>query len=107
MPYTDVTYPILAFSQRFDDRIDAVTDDSKYMGCAPVDQRLNHYIRSIRVGAALRRRLRRNISFRLRRLRGRGHARSGGEEASRGCDLEEITPVPLGKLATAHRDTPR
>jgi hypothetical protein len=35
MPYADIPYPILAFSQRFYDRIDAVADDAKYVGRAP------------------------------------------------------------------------
>jgi hypothetical protein len=102
MPHGDITYLVLPFSQRLDNRVDAVADDPEHVGRAPVYQRLHEDIRGVQVGAWRGRRLRRNRSFRFRALRRGGCSRSGSHETRRGGDLEEITAVPSGKFAAAH-----
>jgi hypothetical protein len=60
MPHGDIPYLVLPFSQRLDNRIDAVADNPEHVGRAPVDHRLHKDVRSVHVCAWRRRRLRRN-----------------------------------------------
>ena len=106
MPNCDIADPILALSQGFDDRIDAVADDPEHVGCAPVDQRLDQDVRGRHIGAGHRRRLLRDIGFRFRGLSGRRGAWGGGGQAGRGGDLEKIATIPAGGFVAAHRTCP-
>src|SRR6202012_1478565 len=57
VPDCDIANPILALSQGFDNRIDAVAHYSEHVGCAPVDEGLNQDIRGRYIPAGHRGRL--------------------------------------------------
>jgi hypothetical protein len=107
MPNGDVTDPILALSQRFDNRIDAVADDPENMGRAPVDHRLDEDIRGIDIRSGIQRGLRGDTRFRLGSLRGRRCARSRGGEPDCGGCLKEAPAIPPGNLVAAHMTNPK
>ena len=95
MPNGDIADPVLALSQGFDDRIDAVADDTEHMGRAPVDQRLDQDVRGVHVGAGRRRRLGYDLGLGLGGLRGRSRAGGGGDETRRGGDLKKNPGGPI------------
>src|ERR1700761_6087083 len=106
MPNCDIADAILALSQGFDNRIDAVADYSEHMGCAPVDEGLDQDICGRYIRAGHRCRLTRNICFGLRRLGGGRGGWSGGWQAGRRGDLEEVATIPAGGFVAAHRKRP-